>query len=93
MNRIGDTPLNSIRGQNVGVYVDISMSDYSELYARDSKFNLTYRITGTASNILSNRLFYMFDLHGPSFTVDTACLSSLVALHLAYQSLKTEEVR
>ena len=69
------------------------MSDYNELFAKDPETNLTYRITGTASNILSNRLSYMFDLHGPSFTVDTACSSSLAAFHLACQSLKTGEVR
>ena len=89
----GGTPVNSIRGQNVGVYVGASMSDYKDLYAKDVEINLTYSITGTASNILSNRLSYMFDLHGPSFTVDTACSSSLAAFHLACQSLKTGEVQ
>ena len=69
------------------------MSDYSELFSKDSEINLTYRITGTASNILANRISYMFDLHGPSFTVDTACSSSLAAFHLACQSLRTGESR
>jgi acyl transferase domain-containing protein len=41
--------------------------------------------------MLSNRLSYFYDLSGPSFTVDTACSASLVALHLACQSLRAGE--
>jgi len=41
--------------------------------------------------MLSNRLSYFFNLNGPSFTIDTACSASLVALHLACQSLKARE--
>ncbi|KAJ0161416.1 Lovastatin diketide synthase LovF [Colletotrichum tanaceti] len=39
----------------------------------------------------SNRLSHFFDLRGPSFTADTACSASLVALHLACQSLRAGE--
>lgn len=39
----------------------------------------------------SNRISHFFDLRGPSFTADTACSASLVALHLACQSLRTGE--
>ena len=90
---IGGTAMNHIRGQNVGVYVGAAMTDYSDLNAKDTEINLTYMTTGTASNILANRLSYFFDLRGPSFTVDTACSSSLAALHLACQSLRTGETR
>jgi acyl transferase domain-containing protein len=41
--------------------------------------------------MLSNRLSYFYNLSGPSFTVDTACSASLVALHLACQSLRAGE--
>lgn len=41
--------------------------------------------------MFSNRISHFFDLRGPSLTVDTGCSTSLVALHLACQSLRTGE--
>ena len=40
---------------------------------------------------LANRLSYMLDLRGPSVSIDTACSASLVAVHLACQSLRSGE--
>lgn len=39
------------------------------------------------------RLSHFFDLRGPSFTMDTACSSTLVALHQACQSLRNGECK
>ena len=89
----GGTTLEKLRGQNVGVYVGAAAVDYGDFFIKDPETNSTYLTTGTASNILSNRLSYFFDLCGPSVTVDTACSSSLAAFHLACQSLRTGESR
>ena len=41
--------------------------------------------------MLANRLSHFFDLRGHSMTLDTACSSGLIALHLACQSIRTGE--
>ncbi|WP_155372903.1 SDR family NAD(P)-dependent oxidoreductase [Catellatospora vulcania] len=42
---------------------------------------------------VANRVSYHFDLRGPSFAVDSACSSSLTAIHLACESLRRGECR
>lgn len=42
-----------------------------------------------AAYALSNRISFMLDLKGPSFTIDTACSSSFYALNAAYNDIKT----
>ena len=85
-------PLESIRGQQVGVFMGISSSDYSALlWTSEENYaipdNEPFVLPGNTGCIAANRLSYFFDFKGPSFTVDTACSSSLVAVHLACESL------
>ncbi|MFD7646091.1 SDR family NAD(P)-dependent oxidoreductase [Streptomyces albidoflavus] len=42
---------------------------------------------------VANRVSYWLDLHGPSMPVDTACASSLTAVHLAARSMARGECR
>lgn len=50
-----------------------------------------YHGTGTGSAIMSNRVSWFYNLKGPSISLDTACSSSMAALHLGCQSLRTGE--
>ena len=45
------------------------------------------KMIGNAKDFLAARISYCLNLNGPSFTVQTACSTSLVAIHLACQSL------
>ena len=45
------------------------------------------RHTGNDKDFLATRVSYCFDLDGPSVNVQTACSTSLVAVHVATQSL------
>jgi acyl transferase domain-containing protein/thioesterase domain-containing protein len=49
------------------------------------------RHTGNDKDFLATRASYAFDLRGPSVNVQTACSTSLVAVHLACQSLLAGE--
>lgn len=49
------------------------------------------RHTGNDKDFLTTRVSYVFDLKGPSVNVQTACSTSLVAMHMASQSLLNRE--
>lgn len=52
----------------------------------------TFQIAlGNDLGCLSTRVSYKLDLKGPSYALHTACSTSLVAVHLAYQSLLIDE--
>lgn len=77
----------ALAGRDVGVFVGGSSTDYGDLRLLDHAGGDRYFMTGNALSILSNRLTNVFDLRGPAETIDTACASSLVALHAACQAL------
>jgi acyl transferase domain-containing protein/NADPH:quinone reductase-like Zn-dependent oxidoreductase/predicted O-methyltransferase YrrM len=83
--------LEELAGRSVGVFVGISSHDYADLRAHDRYVPDAYSNTGGALSIAANRLSYAFNLRGPSLAVDTACSSALVAVHLASQSLWSDE--
>lgn len=84
-------PKHTIVGKNVGVFVGGSFPEYESHLFRDSDTIPMHQATGCAYAMQSNRISHFFDLRGPSFTADTACSSSMVAIHLACQSLRTGE--
>lgn len=85
-------PPSSLAGRHVGVYVGASLADYQSVGAFDPAVIGSHFMTGNALSILSNRLSYVFDLKGPSFTVDAACSSSFVALVQAVNALRAGEI-
>ena len=84
-------PKQNIVGKDVGVFVGGSFPEYEAHLSRDSDTIPMHQATGCAYAMQSNRLSHFFDLRGPSFTSDTACSSSMVAVHQACQSIRLGE--
>lgn len=73
------------------MFSGIFTKDYTEGMLRDIETLPRYYVTGTGTAMVANRVSYFFDLKGPSMSVDTGCSTSLVALHLACQSIRSGE--
>ncbi|MEV6927914.1 SDR family NAD(P)-dependent oxidoreductase [Dactylosporangium sp. NPDC051485] len=82
----------TLGGSRTGVFVGAIAWDYATLSQREGLRGITqHTLTGLHRGMLANRLSYLFGLHGPSLTVDAAQSSSLVAVHLACESLRSGE--
>lgn len=81
----------SLRGTHTGVWVGASGSEASEALSRDPETLLGYSMVGCQRAMMANRLSFFFDFKGPSVTLDSACSSSLLALHNAYQAIRSGE--
>lgn len=78
--------------QNIGVYGSMTLSTYLLNHINKSseamEEGINYPILiGNDKDFLCTRVSYKCQLTGPSFTVQTACSSSMTAIHLACQSL------
>ncbi|MFD3825910.1 type I polyketide synthase, partial [Streptomyces sp. NPDC058625] len=81
-----------VAGTRLGVFVGSIWDDYAHLAYRTARTSATqHTITGIHRGIIANRLSHFLRVHGPSMTVDTGQSSSLVAVHLACESLRRGE--
>jgi len=84
-------PPAALRGSDCGVYVGIASTDYAYRMSEDLDVVDASMATGNAPSIAANRLSYVYDLHGPSIAMDTACSSSMVAFHQACRAIASGE--
>ncbi|MEU5808948.1 type I polyketide synthase [Streptomyces sp. NPDC047718] len=75
-----------------GVFVGVIADDYATLTRQHGAEGITrHTLTGLNRGVIANRISYTLGLHGPSAAVDTGQSSSLVAVHLAVESLRRGE--
>jgi acyl transferase domain-containing protein/NADPH:quinone reductase-like Zn-dependent oxidoreductase/NAD(P)-dependent dehydrogenase (short-subunit alcohol dehydrogenase family)/SAM-dependent methyltransferase/acyl carrier protein len=92
LEHAGQSPAN-LEKTRTGVYFGVCSNDYAHrvMEAGDPALLDMYYLSGIAHSIASGRLSYVLGLQGPSVSIDTACSTSLVAVHLACQGLRAGE--
>ncbi|CAO0826075.1 Polyketide synthase OS=Streptomyces microflavus OX=1919 GN=Smic_51200 PE=4 SV=1 [Streptomyces microflavus] len=82
----------ALRGSRTAVFVGTLRDDYAALlYQYGDRAITQHSMAGINRGVIANRVSYRLGLHGPSLTVDSAQSSSLVAVHLACESLRAGE--
>lgn len=82
----------ALRGEQVAVYLGAMGDDYALLTLGDPAEHLDHHsFAGISRAMIANRISYAFGLRGESLTVDSGQSSSLVAVHLACESLRRGE--
>ncbi len=79
----------------IGTFASVGMNTYIKYLSEDSDYGNVannYQIMiNNDKDFLATRVAYKLNLEGPGITVQTACSSSMVAVHLACRSLLNKE--
>ncbi|KAL4937771.1 hypothetical protein BDV06DRAFT_232363, partial [Aspergillus oleicola] len=82
-------PTRQLLGSNTSVYTECFTNDYLSILAQDYELEQRHAAVGIAPSMLANRVSWFFDFKGTSMNNDSACSSSLLALHLACEDLRS----
>ncbi|MBD2523535.1 type I polyketide synthase [Nostoc sp. FACHB-133] len=91
LENAGQAP-EKLNGSPTGVFVGLSMDDYSQLSFYGDRTQIdAYNTLSILRSMAAGRLAYVLGLQGATMQLDTACSSSLLGVHLACQSLRSQE--
>ncbi|MHA3022102.1 sulfolipid-1 biosynthesis phthioceranic/hydroxyphthioceranic acid synthase [Mycobacterium sp. BMJ-28] len=81
----------TLDGSQTGVFMGLTTNDYQLIAADAHAIEGPYGLTHNNYSMASGRISYHLGLRGPAYTVDSACSSGLLALHMATRSLHLGE--
>ncbi len=76
----------TLNKKRIGVYIGAWNEEYK------GKKDSVFYPTGTNPSIIASRISYHYDLRGPSWVANTACSSSLLAVHYACKDIEAGRI-
>jgi acyl transferase domain-containing protein len=83
--------LDKIAGSDTACFMASFTSDFQQMSFKEPHFRHNLAATGVDPGIISNRISHVFNLKGPSVVVNTACSSSVYAVHNACNALRNQD--
>ena len=80
----------SLSGTDTALFVGTTSSGYGERVFRTLE---DFSATGLVPSIGPNRMSYFLNLHGPSEAIETACSSSLIAIHRGVSAIESGQCK
>ncbi|KAI0886565.1 KR domain-containing protein [Annulohypoxylon maeteangense] len=87
----GGISLEKISGTRTAVFAASFTADWQQMAFKEPSFRHSLAATGVDPGLISNRISHVFNLNGPSIMCNTACSSSVYALHNACNALRNRE--
>ncbi|KAL1110578.1 hypothetical protein AAG570_008106 [Ranatra chinensis] len=81
----------SLYGSRIGVFIGACFSESEKTWLYEKLQVNGFGITGCSRAMLANRVSYWLGVDGPSYTVDSACSSSMYALEHGYRAIRDGE--
>lgn len=75
--------------EDIGCYIGVSSADYHDNV--NVQPPTAFSFTGAARAFAPGRISHFFGWTGPSLAIDTACSSSMVAMHTAVRAIQSDE--
>ncbi|TMC24581.1 MAG: SDR family NAD(P)-dependent oxidoreductase, partial [Chloroflexi bacterium] len=79
----------SLSGTDTALFVGTISSGYCERLSQARVPIESYSSTGQTPSVGPNRMSYFLNLHGPSQPIETACSSSLIAIHRGVNAIES----
>jgi acyl transferase domain-containing protein len=83
--------LTQLAGSSTAAFVASFTADFQQMAFKGPAFRHSLAATGVDPGIISNRISHVFNLKGPSIVVNTACSSSVYAMHNVCNALRNKE--
>jgi len=77
-----------VAGSKTGVFIGNVWNDFERTRIRKRAPITQHSAVGQSASIIANRVSYAYGFRGPSIVLDSACSSSLLAVHLACNSIQ-----